>query len=109
MGRRGDLAAHANDADDDPAAARSHPLHHRIDDVDVGKELGVERRPPRRRGQFVRGRSRGRAGGIDEDVDRADAALDRLNHRPRGRGVGEIGGDAECAIELRAGSLDIVA
>jgi hypothetical protein len=97
MRRRGDLAAVTDDGDDDPAAARGHALDHRIDDVDVdvdvGEELGVECRAPGRRGRFVRRRSSGGASGIDQDVDRADAAFDRVDHRARRRGVAEVGGE----------------
>jgi hypothetical protein len=53
-------------------------------------------------------RSLGGAGGIDQDIDRADAAFDRLDHLVRRRVVNEISGDAECAFQLRAGAVDIV-
>jgi hypothetical protein len=109
MRPRGDLAAPANDADDDASAARSHPLHQRVNDIDVGKELGVESRAPDLGRQFVRRRSSGRTGGIDEDVDRADAALDRLDHRAGLGGVGEIGCDAERVFQFEPRPLDIVA
>jgi hypothetical protein len=108
MRRGGDLAAAANDADDDPVAARSHPLDQRIDHIHVGKELGVESGAPGRRRQFIWRRSSRGAGGIDQHIDRPDPAFDRLDHRGRRRGVGKIGGDSKRVFEFGAGALDIV-
>ena len=87
MRRRGDLAAAADDGDDHPAPARSHPLHDRINDIDIGKEFGVERLAPRGGRQLVDRRSFGGPGGIDEDVNRAEAVFDRLDHVRRRGGV----------------------
>ena len=46
---RGDLAARPDDVDDHAGAAACHPLHHRVDHVDVGEVLRIHRGLPQRR------------------------------------------------------------
>jgi hypothetical protein len=84
------------------------PLHDRINDIDIGKEFGVERLAPRGGRQLVDRRSFGGPGGIDEDVNRAEAVFDRLDHVRRRGGVDQIGGDAKRVSQLRAGALDVI-
>ena len=88
-----DLAAAADDVDDDAASARRHPLQRGVERMDVAEVLGVHRGMPRAGVEIDRRVSAGGAGGIHEDVDRPDVALDFGDHPLRVVGADEVGGD----------------
>ena len=84
--RPAELALHRADVDDAAAVARDHAPRHRLADVEDAVEVGAHHacqsasRSPERRAAL-------HAGVVDEDVDRAELGLDRVDRRVDRRGV----------------------
>src|SRR5271156_2293 len=108
MGRRRHLSARANDVDDDAATTLRHAFDQGVDRVDVGEIFCVHRRSPDRGSELVGSRAPGGAGRIDQNIDRAEMALDRVDRYCGGRRVGHVRGDPEGPRKLRERLVDVV-
>jgi hypothetical protein len=81
-----ELALHRADVDDLAALARDHAARHRLADDEHAVDVGAHQLVPVGLREFVERRTALHAGVVDEDVDRADLALDALD-----RGGGRVG------------------
>ncbi len=69
----GRLHGARGDVDDSAEAARRHAVHRRLDQLDGGQHIGVQRRDPLLAAPVAKVARRGAAGVVNEDVDpRAD-------------------------------------
>ena len=87
---RGDFATGTDDIDDHAALAFTHAANDRIDDIDVGKILGIHRVAPSGRSQFGGWCPFGGTGRCHQYINRAKDTLGSVNHRLRRIGVDEI-------------------
>jgi hypothetical protein len=108
MGRRGDLAARANDVDDHPRSAGRHLLKCGIYDVNVGEVFRIHRRAPGGRTEVFGRSAPGCARAVYQNVDRTQLLFDLLDGPGRRRRIYKVGRHADaCCAQPNSGPFDV--